>query len=71
MPEVGTVPVDRKQILRLIATKPKCVHCEGLLLRIRDSKHPEPEIEVDRNALGELIAWCNCRHCGKVSPLIL
>lgn len=71
MPDGTTVPVDRKQLLALMERDPKCVHCGKRLLKIRSSKHPEPEIEVDRNALSELIAWCTCRNCWKVSPLML
>lgn len=66
-----TVPVDRRQILKLAGPAPKCAHCEKPLLKVRSARHPDPEIEVDRNALGELIAWCVCRHCGKTSALML
>jgi hypothetical protein len=45
------------------------VHC-GVPLLSRDGlKMLPPDFEADKNALGELIAWCECQSCGKTSPL--
>lgn len=60
-----TVPADFRHISPLLDKNSACVRCGKPLL-----KGPPPDnLEVDRNALGELIAWCACRHCGKVTPL--
>lgn len=66
-----TVPANQREILVRIGRKPKCVHCGKPLFQMRTKNRTVPPIEADRNGLGELIAWCNCHHCGKISALML
>lgn len=66
-----TLPSDRNTILARIDLKSKCVHCAARLVKLEAGKPKNLRFRADVNGLNELIAWCSCRKCRKISPLRL
>lgn len=64
-----SIPVDRRQILALLERKPKCAFCGKVMFTVDENTLHTRKVMVDRNRLDELIAWCRCPQCGKISSL--
>lgn len=66
-----TVPADLRTILTLVNPKSRCAHCDVPLFSRKFPKELPPDFSADKNGLGELIAWCECRSCGKCSSIVI
>ncbi len=53
----------------MLDPKSRCVHCGVLLFTGGKKTNLPPDLEANFNILNERIASCECRSCGKISPL--
>lgn len=66
-----TVPAELRTILALVNPKSRCVHCGVPLFSRKNPKDLPPDFSTDKNGLDELIVWCECRSCGKISSIAI
>lgn len=62
-----TLTVGRKSWRVSLRKSHRCIRCNAPITR--RTKHAHTKLNLAVNALGELIAWCACPKCRKVTPL--
>ncbi len=63
------VPADLNTLLDSINPRSRCAHCRKPLFSQKFPTELPADFGADKNCLGELIAWCECRRCGKISSI--